>query len=242
MAKFNIKLRKGRQQPVTAQGAPGFAREPRVELFLLAVTNMVGEDTFYEAAGERDERFRDPGTSPRGRGSRLGRASRHLAARDANLRSASLVAAAEAVKGRLDAGEVGHNRQVIAGALHRADEPGELLAYWTSRYGRAIPKPVKRGVADAVGRLYTERAVAKYDTDAAAYRFGDVLELTHPAPTKPWQGDLFAYAIGRRHGRGRPGRRCRYWRTGSGCSRCRWGSGGRCWRGPTRQRCSPRPG
>lgn len=26
-----------------------------------------------------------------------------------------------------------------------------MLAYWTSRYGRAVPKPVKRGVADAVG-------------------------------------------------------------------------------------------
>ena len=189
----------------TYEGAQGWLREPKGELFLLAVTNMVGEDTFYEAAGDRDARFRtlvrrlaveDPDW--------VGRLVTWLR-QDANLRSASLVAAAEAVKGRLDAGEVGHNRQVIAGALHRADEPGELLAYWTSRYGRAIPKPVKRGVADAVGRLYTERAVAKYDTDAAAYRFGDVLELTHPSPTKPWQGDLFAYAISRRHGRGEAG-------------------------------------
>ena len=43
--------------------------------------------------------------------------------------------------------------------LQRADEPGELLAYWLAAHGRAVPKPVKRGVADAAVRLYT-RAVA----------------------------------------------------------------------------------
>ena len=38
-----------------------------------------------------------------------------------------------------------------------------MLAYWTSRYGRAVPKPVKRGIADAVARLYDERAFLRYD-------------------------------------------------------------------------------
>ncbi|MGW7465173.1 alpha/beta fold hydrolase [Streptomyces xantholiticus] len=48
---------------------------------------------------------------------------------------------------------------VIATVLQRADEPGELLGYWTARYGRRIPKPVKRGIADAVQRLYDERSL-----------------------------------------------------------------------------------
>jgi len=43
----------------TYEGAPGYARDAKSELFLLAVTNMVGEDTFYERAGRRDDRFRD---------------------------------------------------------------------------------------------------------------------------------------------------------------------------------------
>ena len=34
----------------THEGGVGYAREPRSELFLLAATNMVGEDTFYERA------------------------------------------------------------------------------------------------------------------------------------------------------------------------------------------------
>lgn len=93
------------------------------------------------------------------------------------------------------------NRQVVDSVLLRADEPGELLGYWTSRYGRAVPKPVKRGIADAVRRLYNGRALLKYDTASKGYRFGDVLNLVHaaPDPAKPWQGDLFRYALDRRH-------------------------------------------
>ena len=33
----------------THEGAPGYARDAKGELFLLAVSNMAGEDTFYEA-------------------------------------------------------------------------------------------------------------------------------------------------------------------------------------------------
>ncbi|MCW6003785.1 TROVE domain-containing protein [Micromonospora sp. CPCC 205371] len=194
----------------TFEGAPGYARDAKSELFLLAVSNMVGEQTFYEKAGDRDDRF--------------GRLVRDVALADAgwmlgflgwlrgdaNMRSASLVAAAEAVKARLDAVKAGtevgngaRNRQIVNAVLQRADEPGELLAYWTSRYGRAIPKPVKRGIADAIGRLYTERALLKYDTASHGFRFADVLDLVHPSPAvdKPWQGELFRHALDRRHGR-----------------------------------------
>jgi len=43
----------------THQGGAGFARDAKSELFLLAVTNMVGENTFYETAGARDTRFEE---------------------------------------------------------------------------------------------------------------------------------------------------------------------------------------
>lgn len=191
----------------TFEGAPGHARDAKGELFLLAVSNFVSTDAFYEKAGARDERFEalvrqvaaeDPDW--------LGRFIPWLRS-EANMRTASLVAAAEAVKARLESvGEehhalAGRNRKLIDAACQRADEPGEMLAYWTSRYGRAIPKPVKRGVADAAARLYTGKSLLKYDTASHGYRFGDVIDLVHPAPhpDKPWQGDLFAYALTRRH-------------------------------------------
>src|SRR6478736_5465488 len=43
----------------TEEGAPAFLRSPRLELFLLAVSHMVGGDTFYERADERADRFRE---------------------------------------------------------------------------------------------------------------------------------------------------------------------------------------
>lgn len=190
----------------THEGGPGFVRDAKSELFLLAVSNMVSENAFYETGTARDDRFE--------------RLVRQVAVLDsdwmgrfipwlrgeANMRSASLVAACESVKARLDAGLSGGNRQLVAAACQRADEPGEVLAYWTSRHGRAVPKPVKRGVADAVARLYSERTLLKYDSDAKGYRFGDVIDLVHPSPAtgKRWQGDLFAHALDRRHGRDNP--------------------------------------
>lgn len=213
MAKFNRPgTRPAVSSPVTSEqvpsgrtyeGAPGYARDAKSELFLLAVANMVGESTFYEKAGDRDGRFRDlvhqvavadvewmAGFLPWLRG-------------EANMRSAPVVAALEAVRARLAAGLNGGNRQLVASVMRRADEPGEALAYWTSTYGRAVPKPVKRGIADAVQRLYNERSLLKYDTDTRGFRFGDVIDLVHPVPAadKPWQGDLFEHALDRRHKR-----------------------------------------
>ncbi|MEU0552692.1 TROVE domain-containing protein [Dactylosporangium sp. NPDC006015] len=207
MAKFNSQQTKRRPDGVTYQGGPGYSRDLKSELFLLAVANMVGEQTFYESAGDRDQRYRElVGAAAVRHPEWTARFLRWLRG-GANLRSASLVGAAEYVRARLAAGLVngtGEHRQVVAGVLQRADEPGELLAYWASRYGRSVPKPVKRGVADAAKRLYTERNLLKYDTASHAFRFADVLDLTHPAPAGPAQGDLFTFALDRRHNRPEP--------------------------------------
>ena len=213
MSKFNILGRRAAtgRGPVTAakapsgrtyQGGAGYAHDLKSELFLLAVANFVGEDTFYEKAADRDDRYtalvrraavEDPEWTLR---------FLRWLRRDANMRSASLTGALEAAKAMLDAGLPG-GRALVDAVLLRADEPGEALAYWTGRYGRAVPKPVKRGIADAAGRLFDERSLLRYDTASHAFRFADVLDLTHPSPAagKPWQGDLFRYALERRHGR-----------------------------------------
>ncbi|MDX2935042.1 TROVE domain-containing protein [Streptomyces ipomoeae] len=187
----------------THQGGRGRERDERSELFLLSIANFVAQKTFYESGEDRDDRFaalvrRLAVTDPEWTAGLLG-----WLRGEGNLRTASIVGAAEYVKARLDAGVTDGptNRQVIDSVLRRPDEPGELLAYWTSRYGRAIPKPVKRGVADAVRRLYHAKSLLKYDTASKGYRFGDILNLVHaaPDPDKPWQGDLFQYALDRRH-------------------------------------------
>ncbi|RII18513.1 TROVE domain protein [Streptomyces sp. YIM 130001] len=212
MARFNAKA--ARQGPTSAvhtsgrtarthQGGRGHLRDARSELFLLAVANFVSQQTFYESGGDRDDRFtalvrRLAVQDPEWTAGLLG-----WMRTEGRLRTASLVGAAEYVKARLDSGvQAGPaNRQVIASVLRRPDEPGELLAYWTGRHGRNVPKPVKRGIADAARRLYHARSLLKYDTATKGYRFGDVLNVVHAAPdaAKPWQGELFRYALDRRH-------------------------------------------
>ena len=224
MAKFNTPTaRPAVSGPITSErtpsgatfeGAPGYAWDTRSELFLLAVSSMVGEDTFYETAGAHDDRYAQlvrtiAVTDP----DWMLRFVTWLRS-DANMRSAAVVAAAVAVHARLaaakddsaktngdnDASAVS-NRSIISAALQRADEPGEMLAYWTSTFGRAMPKPVKRGVADAIQRLYSERSLVKWDSDARAWRFGDTLDTVHPSPRDARQGDLFEHALDRRHHR-----------------------------------------
>lgn len=183
------------ERAFTAERGVGFVRDAKSELFLLAVSNMVGERTFYESAESRDERFEtlvhtvtaeDP--------SWVARFVPYL--RDTmNMRSASLVMAAEYAKAK------GPNaRSVIASACKRADEPAEMLAYWFARHGRRIPAAVKRGIADAARRLYTERNFLRWNGGGHAWQMADVIDLCHVKPSDPTQSALFRYMLDTRHG------------------------------------------
>ncbi len=223
MAKFNRAVRATGTSPIiteerpsglTYEGAPGYARDAKGELFLLAITNMVSEGTFYEDGKARDSRY--------------AALVRQVAAEDypwlagflpwlrstANMRSAPLVAAAEAARVRKGC------RALIGAVCQRADEPGELLAYWLATYGRPVPIQVKRGLADAIHRLYSERSLLKYDSREASLRFGDVIELCCPRTHKrdvrgTWRDALYKHAIDRRHGRaGEPDERLTVIRAG----------------------------
>jgi hypothetical protein len=192
----------------THEGAPGFARTPHTELFLALTSSFIAEDSFYEKGNDRLERVRslvdqivlgytgDAGfdwlvhfvTWLRGEG---------------NIRTGSIVVAAEAVASLLaakrepDGAHTG--RQIVDAACQRADEPGEFLAYWWMRHGKGtLPKPVKRGLADAAARLYSPFSLLKYDSVKSSVRFGDVIALTRPSP-RPDQSALFRHAIERRH-------------------------------------------
>ncbi len=84
MTKFNLTGMRGRAatSPIsteivpsgrTYEGAPGHARNAKSELFLLAVSNMVGEDTFYESGHRTGRTFPGTGCGSVGFRSRRGR-------------------------------------------------------------------------------------------------------------------------------------------------------------------------
>lgn len=181
---------------VTYEGGQGYARDPHADLFLLAVSNFVSENSFYEGGKGRDDRFNQLVHEVTRIDPDWVRRFIPWLRNTAQMRTASLVAAAEYVKAGGPEG-----RKVISAALSRADEPAEMLAYWYQTHGKKVPMAVKRGVADAVNRLYNERSALKYDGQRNAWRFGDVIELVHPSPKDQWQGDLFHWLIDKRHNR-----------------------------------------
>ncbi len=216
MAKFNkAGTRAAVHSPVTSEtvpsgrtyeGAPGHARDTKSELFLLAVTNMVGENPFYEGADERDQRFTELTIAVAHEDPNWTSSFLAWLRAEGNMRSAPLVAAAELVRAK-PAGM--RTRAVVNSVLQRADEPSEILAYWLGKYGKPIPIALKRGIADAVVRLYNERSLLKYDSSDRGIRFGDVVDLTQPAYHHPevrgtWRYDLFGHALDRRHDRDKP--------------------------------------
>lgn len=202
MAKFSGKAKapqlsspvrtKNKQDPYaeTYEGGQGFKRDAKSELFLLAVTNMVGEDTYYESAEDRDKRFKDLAFKVTAKDPGWVRNFIPYLRNTMQMRSASVVLAAHYVAAKGPKG-----RNVVDSAISRADEPAEFLAYWAQTYGKNFPKPVKRGVADAILRLYDERNALKYDGTNRAWRFGDVIELAHPKPESPEQSALFRYFV-----------------------------------------------
>lgn len=209
MAKFNAasKTRTGVQSPVksvaqttNAKGAVAYERDLFGELFLLSVANMVGEDRFHESATERDDRF-----ETLSRAAAVQNPSWFIGfvgwlRNEAFMRSASLVAAVEGAKALYEAGALnGTPRAIVAASQARADEPGEVFAYYESKYGKNFPAFLKKGVADGARKLYNEYSLLKYDTDSKGYRFADVLQLSHAKAGNPTQNDLFSLALDRRY-------------------------------------------
>ncbi len=189
----------------TALGAPGYERGKKSELFLLAISNMVGQDTFHENAEDRDSRYatlihavtkKDPEW-----------VARFLPwLRSAGLmRTASLVGAVEYIRAGGPNGA-----QVVKAVLQRADEPAEMLSYYlqTNNGKRAIANQLRDGISAAIqGGLYNEFSCLRYDSSNNAMRMGDVIELCHVTPASTQQSMLFRYLIDIRHNRPDAGER-----------------------------------
>lgn len=197
-------------ETVNHYGASAGTRDPRAELFLMAVSFMGGDSNYYETSDARYQR--------------LVKLTRELAVlhgkwmgdminwvrNSAQMRTVAGVMAVEAVMARLEFAKTQDekyrttqgttNRELIDAACSRADEPGEILAYYLSKYPKPIPFPIEQGLGDAVRRLYTERSFLRYGSESTkAITMKDVLRLVHPKADreKQEQDALFNYIVGK---------------------------------------------
>lgn len=209
MSKFNVRdLRAMGTSPITTsdvptgqthEGGAGYSRDAKSDLFLLGTQNFVGEKDYYESGAAKDNRFNSLIHEVTAKDPEWVAKFLFWLRSDGNMRSTSLVGAAEFLRTRQAQKLSGMSRQVISSVIQRMDEPGEVLAYWTSRYGRNLPQPLKRGVADALTRGLNEYNYHKYNRDGG-FNIGDAIELTHPKPKSLEQNELFSYAVNKTHG------------------------------------------
>jgi hypothetical protein len=214
MAKFNTKANptaktaklRTETTPTTTtfNGAVGYEKEAHTQLIMLAASFMGGDSNFYETDKERFARLKElvSKTALTDNGEWIYNLVNWIR-NTAQMRTVAVVVAVEAVRVRLSIGKADTkadttrgtiNRRIIDVACARGDEPGELLAYYTSQYGKPIPQPIKNGVADAATRLYTERSYLRFgERGNAGVSFRDVIRLTRPKPQAEWQSNLFAY-------------------------------------------------
>lgn len=207
-----LKTRSATPDARTHEGGLAFSFEYQSELFMTLTGSFITEKGFYESGDQRVQRVRllikeivanDPSEGREASGRWFAGFTKWLRT-EAFIRTGAVVLAAEAVHARLAVGATGYNRDIVAGALARADEPGELLGYWLSRWGRPVPIAVKRGLADAVVGLYSEGSTLRYDTATHAIRFGDVLEFAQPRTNARTSAgvlnhELYRHLIDRRH-------------------------------------------
>ena len=186
----------------TFEGGAAFARDPESELFTLAVTNMVGEDTFYERADKRDGRFVElvhtvTAANPTfiaGADVEAGQVGlAHYLRETMLMRSAAVVMAAEYVAA---GGRFG--RSVIA---RPCSVPTSRPSCWLLAHP---PRPQRPDADQARHRrrrpssLHRPRAL-RYDGRSSQIRMADVIELTHPSPRDARESALFKFLLDRRH-------------------------------------------
>lgn len=197
---------------VNHAGGTGYARNSKGELFLLAVSFMGGDDTFYEKSDDRYDRLvslvsaEDVLDSPAWMYNFV-----KWLRREGGMRTAPGVIALEYVKARVaknltdpfpvfegEALTPRTNRDIVNISMNRGDEPAEALAYWLAKHGKPILQPIKNGIGDAARRLFNEFSFLKYgERKSAAVNMRDVLWLTHPSPRDEKQDSLFALIAGK---------------------------------------------
>lgn len=183
---------------------PGYAFEDKTALFLLATNSFFGQDKFYEKAKASDDRFvhlvqkitkADPVwmldfiTWLRASGNM--RANAVVASVEASLVAKNLNVPVNHARNT-----PGYPRLLAQAGIGRADEVGEALAYYASKYGRKNPpKPLKRGLADALVKHLNEYTAMKYDGAGKAWKQGHLIQFLHPVPGTSEQDALFKYLV-----------------------------------------------
>ena len=173
------------------EGGLAFKADPQLELYLRACSCLI-EDRFYTRAESQLAELR-AAISQCDRSYVLKLAN--YARNEMQLRTLPMILLAEAsvMHGGASNESKSDVRRYVPAIVRRADEPGELLAYWIQTLGAGtkakLPNALKKGLSDALKR-FDEYQLAKYNR-AGNVRLKDVLMLVHAKPETPERAWLY---------------------------------------------------
>ncbi|MFA5130624.1 MAG: TROVE domain-containing protein [Patescibacteria group bacterium] len=183
------------------EGGLAFTMDPRTRLYTRMCASFMGEDKFYASAKQSDaELISDVQTAAAVDAEFVLRLAAY-ARQVMNIRSTPVALLATAASIPACKPFV---RTWTPQIVRRADEPGEVIAYWIKMHGaigstgptgadHAFPNALKKGLGDALGH-FGEYAFAKYDRDGAV-KLRDVLRIVHPSPNGDARSALYRYLV-----------------------------------------------
>jgi hypothetical protein len=173
------------------EGGEAFTPEsPKLALYKVVINNLL-EDTYYRddeaaltAVRQRFEAVAD--ADPEFVLKLAAYAREELYLRDISQVLLVLAAADDRTKPYV--------RAYASEVMQRADEPATVLAAWEQLVGGTAPKPLKKGINDALHQ-WDAYQFAKYDSDRREKNLKDVLNVTHPAPRDDEHAEIFRRLI-----------------------------------------------
>lgn len=170
-----------------------FKKEPLQHLYELAVSTLLGRDSFYKSSDSMVKNIQKEIRDIVRMGELDFIANLAIHARtEMNIRTIPLVIVVEFAKALRETDQsYSHMRQLVCDVIQRADQITDLYAYALDVFGdkKKVPMAIKRGVADAFNK-FGEYEFAKYDRNNTV-KFRDVLRIVHPTAKNVRQGQLF---------------------------------------------------
>lgn len=197
MAKLNTVKKPIAPTTVNYEGAKAFEMDAKTKLYTQVCSCLWNEPTFYDKNNAREESIinliDEVGCTDPEWVMKLGVYARE----QMYLRSVPVVILCEMAAHKLYKGKPKPWINAWgARILARADEVGEALAYYTSKYGKKIPNSLKDVIEARLNQL-TEYEATKYAGSSRAWKLLDVINYIHPKPRDEKQEALFGYIIGK---------------------------------------------
>lgn len=177
MSKFNTNTAVKNRTPNTVNLAGGTAwkQDAKLELASLVATSMV-QDQYYRSADQSLDRLREliDAVDP------LFAAKTAVYVRNEDgLRSITHALAGE-IAARVKGKE--WTKDFYKAVVRRPDDATEILAYYTTHYGKPVPNSLKKGLGASLGK-FDRYQLAKYRGGGKTVSLVDVVNICHPRPT-----------------------------------------------------------